>query len=579
MGSSSLWRVRPYLRPHLGGLILMVLAAALGLGAGTLVPFTIKAVIDGPLARGDRGGIIALATLALGLGVFESLSAFGRRLINGRVSLVLETTLRDDLYAHLQRLSVSFHDEWQTGQLLSRAMSDVRIIRRFFGFGIVFLIVNVLTFLVVLAFMWQLEPVLTLIPMTTAIPLVWLSRRFEREYLQVSRRVQDQDGDLTTNIEEAATGIRIVKAFGRRRVINARFRAEAEKLYDLTMEQVRLRARFWALIDMIPNLALAAVLAGGAWAVSRDVLTIGGLVAFVSLLILLVWPIESLGEILSMAEEASAAADRIYEVFDTVPTIADHPGAGALDTAEGRLAFEGVRFAYEGGPDILQGIDLVVEPGETVALVGLTGCGKTTMVSLVPRLYDVSAGRVTLDGIDVRDLRLDSLRRHVAVAFEEPTLFSASVRENLLLGAPDATDADIEVALATAQAEYVYDLPWGLDTRVGEQGLSLSGGQRQRLALARAIVGRPRVLVLDDPLSALDVHTEALVEDALRRVLAGVTALLVVHRPSTLALADRVAFLHEGRLAAVGTHTELMGSVPAYRDVLSQETDRAEEVA
>lgn len=580
MRNSALWRVRPYLRPHAGGLALMVLAAMAGLGAGAVVPLVIKAVIDGPLARGDHGGIIALSAFAFGLGVFESLSAFGRRLINGRVSLVLETTLRNDLYAHLQRLPVAFHDEWQIGQLLSRAMSDVRVIRRFFGFGIVFLVVNVVTFLVVLVMMWQLEPVLTLIPLVTAVPLIWLSLRFEREYLDVSRRVQDQEGDLATNIEESATGIRIIKAFGRRRLINGRFRHEAERLYDLSMDQVRLRARFWALIDMVPNLALAAVLAGGAVAVSRGALSLGGLVAFVSLLILLVWPIESLGEILSMAEEASAAAERIFEVFDTEPAIQDRPGAIELAEAEGRVVFESVSFRYsDSSPDILRGVELCVEPGETVALVGVTGCGKTTMATLLPRLYDVTGGRVTLDGVDIRDLKLHSLRRHVAVAFEDPTLFSASVRENLLLGHPDATDDDIAVALETAQATYVYDLPWGLDTRVGEQGLSLSGGQRQRLALARAIVGRPRVLVLDDPLSALDVHTEALVEEALHRVLAGVTALLVVHRPSTLALADRVAFLEGGRLSAVGTHSELMATVPAYREVLSQESDDDEVLA
>ncbi|MGI8794537.1 MAG: ABC transporter ATP-binding protein, partial [Acidimicrobiales bacterium] len=537
-------------------------------------------VIDGPLARGERRGIAILAAAALVLGLAESLAAFSRRLINGQVSLVLETTLRDDLYAHLQRLPVAFHDEWQTGQLLSRAMSDCRIVRRFFGFGIVFLVVNSATFLLVLVLMWQLEPLLTLIPMLTAVPLVWLSLRFEREYLVVSRKVQDQDGDLTTNIEEAATGIRIIKAFGRRRLIDGRFRAEAEKLYDLSMEQVRLRARFWALIDMIPNLALAAVLAGGAYAVSRELLTLGGLVAFVSLLILLVWPIESLGEILAMAEEASAAAERIFEVFDTVPAIADRAEARALPHALGRVTFEGVSFRYApDGAQIVHDINLEIEPGETLALVGVTGSGKTTLATLVPRLYDVESGRVTLDGIDIRDLRLDSLRRHVAVAFEEPTLFSASVRENLLLGHPDATDHDIEVAISTAQADFVYDLPWALDTRVGEQGLSLSGGQRQRLALARAIVGRPQVLVLDDPLSALDVHTEALVEEALRRVLAGVTALLVVHRPSTLALADRVAFLHDGTIQAVGTHSELMTSVPAYRDVLSQESVDAQEAS
>ena len=571
--------MRPYLRPYLGQLIGATLLASVGLGAATLVPLVVKAVIDGPLARGDRRGILWLSLAVLALGLLESLAAFIRRLAAGNVALGLETELRNDLYRHLQRLQVSFHDDWQSGQLLSRAMTDCRVIRRFFGFGIVFFGVNLVTFLAVLVMMFRLDPMLAGVTALSAVPLVVMSRRFEQRYLEVSRRVQDQDGDLTTLIEEGATGIRVIKAFGRRRLVRAQFLEGAQKLYDSSMEQVRLRARFWALIDMVPNLTLAAILFGGAVAVGRGSLTIGGLVAFVSLLVMLVWPIESLGEILAMAEEASSAAERLYEVFDTEPAIADRTGARDLEGCEGLVRFEDVSFRY--GPDgdlVLHNIDLEVHPGETLAIVGITGSGKTTLTSLVPRLYDVSAGAVTLDGLDVRDLTLASLRRHVGVAFEEPTLFSASVRENLLLGHPDATDDDIDVALRTAQAEFVHDLPWGLDTRVGEQGLSLSGGQRQRLALARAIIGRPQVLVLDDPLSALDVHTESLVEEALRRVLHGVTALLVVHRPSTLALADRVAFLHEGTIAAVGTHSELMARVPAYADVLSQQAEELDVV-
>ena len=579
MRNSALWRVRPYLRPYVGQLIAATLLASAGLGAATLVPLVVKAVIDGPLARGDRRGILWLSIAVLVLGILESLSAYTRRLTAGRVALGLETELRNDLYRHLQRLQVSFHDDWQSGQLLSRAMTDCRVIRRFFGFGIVFFGVNLITFVAVLVLMVRLDPMLAGITALSAVPLVIMSLRFERQYLIVSRRVQDQDGDLTTLVEEGATGIRVIKAFGRRRLVRQQFLAGARQLYDSSMEQVRLRARFWALIDMVPNLTLAAILFGGALAVGRGSLTIGGLVAFVSLLVLLVWPIESLGEILAMAEEATSAAERIYEVFDTEPAIADRPGAVDLEACEGRVRFEDVSFRYSPEGDlVLHNVDLEVRPGETLAIVGITGSGKTTLTSLVSRLYDVSAGSVTLDGHDIRDLTLSSLRRHVGVAFEEPTLFSASVRENLLLGHPDATDEDIELALATAQAEFVHELPWGLDTRVGEQGLSLSGGQRQRLALARAIIGRPQVLVLDDPLSALDVHTESLVEEALRRVLHGVTALLVVHRPSTLALADRVAFLHEGTIAAVGTHSELMERVPAYADVLSQEAEDLEPV-
>ena len=287
---------------------------------------------------------------------------------------------------------------------------------------------------------------------------------------------------------------------------------------------------------------------------------------------MLIWPIDALGYIIANAQEAMTAADRVYEVFDTEPSIVDRPGAVSVErgTVRGALRFDDVRFSYPGASaPILNGVNLEVHPGETLAIVGSTGSGKTTLVSLVPRLIDVSAGRITLDGRDIRDITLGSLRSVVGVAFEEASLFSMSVRENLTLGHLDATDDEIAEALAVAQAEFVYDLPWGLATRVGEQGLSLSGGQRQRLALARAVLGKPRLLVLDDPLSALDVHTEALVEEALARVLAGTTAILVVHRPSTVALEDRVALLQDGVIAAVGTHSHLLATVPAYRSVLS----------
>ena len=306
-------------------------------------------------------------------------------------------------------------------------------------------------------------------------------------------------------------------------------------------------------------------------------MTVGELVAFVSLQLMLIWPIDALGWIIANGQEAMTAADRIYEVLDTPPSIVDRPGAPALRRSEvkGAVRFEDVRFSYPGAEHpVLRGIDLDVRPGETLAIVGATGTGKTTLVALVPRLIDVTAGRVMLDGRDIRDVTLDSLRSVIGVAFEESTLFSMSVRENLTLGHPDATEDEIAEALAVAQADFVYDLPWGLTTRVGEQGLSLSGGQRQRLALARAVLGKPRLLVLDDPLSALDVHTEALVEEALARVLHGTTAMLVVHRPSTVALADRVALLTDGVIAAVGTHSELLATVPAYRDVLVRDRGR-----
>jgi ATP-binding cassette, subfamily B, bacterial len=459
-------------------------------------------------------------------------------------------------------------------------MGDISTIRRFLGFGTVFLFVCAAQFALVIALLAHLYAPLALLTAIGLAPIMLVSGRFRRRYSSVARAVQDQEGDLTTTIEESAVGIRVVKAFRQGHLLSRRFADEAEGLRQTALEGVRLRARYFMLLDIVPNLTIAIVLLAGALAVGRGSLTVGGLVAFVALVIGLVWPVEALGWILANAQEATTAAERVWEVFDSAPAIADHADAVDVDTCAGRVVLEDVGFRYsDHGPWILRHVDLDLRPGETVALVGSTAAGKSTLVSLVARLHDPTEGRVTIDGRDIRTMTLASLRRLVAMAFEDPMLFSASVRENLVLGHRISTDDEINAALRTAQADFVHDLPWGLDTRVGEQGLSLSGGQRQRLALARAILGAPRVLVLDDPLSALDVHTESLVEDALRHVLDGVTALVVVHRPSTVALADRVAFLDHGRIAATGTHSHLLETVPAYRAVLAQETDEEEAVA
>ena len=570
----SLWRIRRYLRPYAGQMVLMTLAATLAVGASLVVPLVTERVVDGPVRQHDPAGLVGLGLLALALGVTEAALVFVRRWVQAYAALGMETAVRDDLYQHLQRLPVQFHDRWQTGQLLSRATSDLSTIRRFLSFGLVFLFVNVATFVTVVVLLVRIDLPLGLLVAGAAVPLFLVSRRLSLAYLAVSRQVQDQQGDLATFVEESAVGVRTIRSFGRAAFVGDRFRASATTLHDTSMAKVRVTSRFWSTFDLIPTLTLSLILLLGARSVASGGMTLGGLVAFVTLMLSLSWPIDSLGFILANGQEAMTAADRIYEVLDTASEIVDRPDAVAPRPGAGTLRFEGVGFTYPGSTTpVLHDVDLEVRPGETVALVGITGSGKTTMTALVPRLYDVSAGRVLLDGVDVRDLTLTALRTRVSTAFEEPTLFSASVRENLTLGRPDATDGEVAEALDIAQASFVHDLPWGLDTRIGEQGLSLSGGQRQRLALARAVIGRPSVLVLDDPLSALDVHTESLVEHALRRVLEGTTALLVVHRPSTVALADRVALLQDGTLTAQGTHAELMATVPAYRAVLSQDVD------
>jgi ATP-binding cassette subfamily B protein len=570
----SLWRIRTYVRPYLGQMLLMTGTAALAVGASIVIPLITRSVVDGPIRQGDRGGLIPLGLLALALGVLEAGLVFIRRWVQSYAALGMETAVRDDLYAHLQRLPVAFHDRWQTGQLLSRATTDLSTIRRFLSFGLVYLVVNIATFLTVVALLVHIYPPLAALVAVSSVPLLFISRNLSRAYLKVSRRVQDLQGDLATFVEESAVGVRVIRSFGRRDHVGREFRRGARTLHDSAVGKATLEARFWSLFDLVPSLTLGGVLLFGSLAVSRGSMSLGDLFAFVSLMLMLVWPIDSLGWILANGQEAMTSADRIYEVFDTVPAIVDRPGAVEAVTTHGGLRFEHVSFTYAGATEpVLRDINLDLTPGETLAIVGVTGSGKTTLTALVPRLYDVTAGRITLDGQDIRDLRLTSLRNLVSVAFEDATLFSSSVRDNLTLGHPDASDSDVAEALEIAQATFVHDLPWGMDTRIGEQGLSLSGGQRQRLALARAVLGRPRVLVLDDPLSALDVRTESLVEQALRRVLDSTTALLVVHRPSTVALADRVALLEHATITAVGTHSELMASTPSYRAVLSQHAE------
>ena len=577
MLSPALRRFMRYLRPHARLFALTVVAAAVSLVAATAMPLIIKAVIDGPIAHRQPGLLLPFALALVTLGAIEASANFVRRNYSNLASLRMETELRNDFYAHLQGLQVAFHDNWQSGQLLSRAVADIQTIRRFVGFGLVFAAFFGAQWLLVLAVLVRLDWRLAVLSALLLLPLAFLSNRFFRRYARIARRVQDQQGDLTTVVEEMATGVRIIKAFGRNALLRQRFQREAAGLRGTNLDGVRVRASTWTTFNLLINLDLCLVLLVGGFAVTLGQLTIGGLVAFMTYLFMLIWPLDALGWILAMGEEATTASTRLAEVFDSRPEIAEPARPKLLTRVRGSIRMERVGFRYpEGGGWVLRGLDLALEPGETLALVGGTGSGKTTLATLVPRLYDVTEGRVTLDGVDVRDLSLRELRGRIGMAFEDPILFSASVHENLVMGRPITSDSDLRRALEVARAEFVWDLPWGLETRVGEQGYSLSGGQRQRLALARAVLGAPQVLVLDDPLSAVDVHTEREIEEALASVLHGVTALVVVHRPSTLALADRVALLEDGRIAALGTHSELLRSSRRYRSLLAEQ---AEEVA
>jgi ATP-binding cassette subfamily B protein len=591
----ALWRAREYVRPYYWQLGFMLAAAFTAVGTEIVIPLLTKDIIDGPIAHGERRLLLPLGAAAVGLGIAQATLNFLRRWAMARAVTTMERDMRDDLYAHLQRLDAGFHGAWQSGQLLSRATTDLSAIRRFAGFGTIFLITNIATFFTVVGLLIHLNWWLGLVSGLVGAPVAVACYRFDIRYRVLSRRAQDQQGDLATYVEEAAVGIRVLKALGRRGEAAARHGAQARLAYDTQAGKSALRGTFWAMLDLIPNLMIGLVLLLGALAVSRHELTLGGLVAYITLALLLVWPIQSMGYLLASGQEAATAAQRVYEILDTGPTITDPatPPPGVTPAARraaasvpvtasgatvggprashaGELLFDHVAFGYPGGGrPVLRDVSLALAPGETVALVGATGSGKTTLLNLVPRLADVTGGSVRLDGTDVRELPLPLLRARVGCAFEDPTLFSASVRENVMFGLPGAAEEEVRAALAAAQASFVYELPWGLDTRIGEQGMALSGGQRQRVALARAILSRPSVLILDDPLSALDVHTEALVSEALSRVLAQTTALVVAHRPSTVLLADRVALLDGGTIVAEGTHRELLARHAGYRALMS----------
>jgi ATP-binding cassette, subfamily B, bacterial len=568
----ALWRLRSYLRPYLWRLIGMLVAACASVATALVIPLLTKALIDSAIQTGDRRLLLPIGLAATGLGIAQAALNFTRRWVQASAVTGMEQAMRRDLYAHLQRLDVAFHDEWQSGQLLSRATTDLSAIRRFAGFGTVFLITNVVTFVAVVALLIHLNWWLGLITGGIFLPVGLVCGRFERRYRVLSRRAQDQQGDLATYVEEAATGIAVLKALGRRAQAQATHGAQASLVYQTQLDKTRLRGAFWATLDLIPNAVIGLIVLLGAIATSQGGLTLGGLVAFITLTLELVWPIEAMGYILASGQEAATAAQRVYEILDTPPAVVSRPALGVparASTSPARLLFDRVEFGYPGTErPVLRGVTLELEPGQTLALTGATGSGKTTLLQLVPRLADPTAGSITLNGTDIRELPLPVLRTLIGSGFEDPTLFSVSVRENVAFGAPDATDEQIEQALAVAHAGFVARLPWGLDTRIGEQGMALSGGQRQRLALARAILARPPVLVLDDPLSALDVRTEEKVTAALRDALAGTTALLVAHRPSTVLLADRVALLAGGRIAAVGSHAELLATEPRYAGLM-----------
>ncbi|MET1043834.1 MAG: ABC transporter ATP-binding protein [Microbacteriaceae bacterium] len=570
-------RIYPYARPAMPRIILGMIAALAGALVSLLIPQVLRALVDGSLSDGDVSAIAPAVALVLVLGVLEAVMVALRRWLVLTPGTHVEARMRNDFYAKLQDLPVAFHDRWPSGQLLSRMNADLSLIRRWLSFGIVLLVVNIVTIGVGFVFLVNISWMLGVLFMLCSTPLWIYGFVFESKYSTVARRSQDQAGDLATTVEESVHGIRVLKAFGRGKHALERFTKQAEQLRGTEIEKAKAIAGIWLWLLLVPDITFALSLFGGVVLAANGVLSVGDLVAFFATATVLRWPVESIGFLLSMTFDARTATDRFFEVMDEENTITDPAAPTIVERPQGRLTFDAVHFRYQDSPaqvpDLIDGVDLTLEPGETMALVGLTGSGKTTLTALATRLYDVTGGRILLDGVDIRDLSRHELRTHIAMAFEDATLFSASVRDNVMLGRAHGTEQELTEALEIAQAHFVYDLPNGLDTTIGEEGLSLSGGQRQRLALARAVAAKPAVLVLDDPLSALDVDTEALVEAALRDVLASTTALIVAHRPSTVQLADRVALLEGGRVTMVGTHSELLATSEHYRFVISSLDD------
>jgi ATP-binding cassette subfamily B protein len=570
---ATLLRIFPYAKKALPRISLGIVAALAAHGFALAIPQVLRDLINDLESVRTLDALYFSVILVLIMGILEAVMVLLRRWLVLTPGTFVESGLRSTLYAKLQDLPVSFHDRWPSGQLLSRATQDLSLIRRWLSFGVVLLVANAITIIAGLVILFTFHWLLGLIFFVISVPIWIQGYRFEAMYGTIARLSQDQAGDLATSVEESVHGIRVLKAFGRGDHAASKFAKEARDLRSTELKKAGLIANIWVYLLLIPESAIALSMLVGVFLVADGSLTVGGLVAFFATATVLRWPTESIGFLLSMTLDAKTAVQRFFEVIDEPVGIEDPSSPKTIKDPKGRLEFKDVHFRYPDSPvkqpDLVNGVNLVLEPGESVALIGITGCGKTTLTALTSRLYDVTSGVIEIDGVDIRDLTRYELRSHVAMAFEDATLFSASVRDNILLGRDQSTVEELQEAIAVAQAQFVYDLPEGLETKIGEEGLSLSGGQRQRLALARAVAAKPAILVLDDPLSALDVATESLVEEALRNVLKNTTALIVAHRPSTVQLADKVALMQDGKVVAIGKHSDLLASNEHYRYVIS----------
>jgi ABC-type multidrug transport system fused ATPase/permease subunit len=579
----TFWRLLGFLRPYRRGVIFSAVLAAFAMGATVLLPYLIGQAINETKAGSSdagktnaladhKGFLTFIAVMIVVTAILRLALTVTRRLVAGRVSLGVEVDLRNRLYSHLQSLELGFFDRQQTGQLMSRATVDLQSVRFFLGYGLIFIMQSALTIVLGATAMLLLDPGLAAIALAPVPFVVLIAARYGRRARPAQQEVQQRIAELTADAEENVSGIRVIKAFAREQEQLHRFRRSVGRVFEQAMIATRLQAFYAPFIGFLPNLGLAAILLFGGLQVIHGSLTIGDFSAFYTYLLMLISPMRTLGVALGMAQRATASGRRIFEILDRQPRLTVPAGAPPLPAGAGRVEFRDVTLRYEGAPQpALRDVSLEVPAGTTVAIVGSTASGKTSLVSLIPRLYDPTEGAVLVDGADVRTVDQESLRQAIALVTDDPFLFSATVHDNIAYARPDATREDVVAAAQRAQAhEFITDLPEGYDTRVGERGLTVSGGQRQRLAIARALLADPRILILDDATSSVDASTEQQIKQALREVMAGRTTFVIAHRLSTIALADEIVVLEAGRVTARGTHDELLSESPLYREIVEK---------
>ena len=563
---TTFWRLIGFLRPYTRAVVFSFILAAGAMGVSVLIPALVGITVDE--IRGDGEDLWPLGLAVAGAGVLRLVFSVARRLVAGRVSLGVEYDLRNRMYEHLQSLELAFFDSQQTGQLMSRATVDLQLVRFFLGYGLIWLVQSALTIVIAAGVMIFVDPFLALVALAPTPWVIWIAFRYGQRNRPATQEVQQRIAELTAEAEENIGGVRVVKAFAQEPRQLRRFSTAVARVFEQSMVSTRLRAFYSPFIGFLPQLGLAALLLVGGRQAINGTISIGEFIAFYGYVLMLTGPMRGLGMALGMAQRAVAAGTRVFELLDRAPQLVAAPDAEPLPPGGGRVEFRGVGFGYDGTGPILRDIDLDVEAGRTVALVGPTGSGKTTLVMLIPRLYDVDRGSILVDGVDVKRLDPASLRREVAVVSDDAFLFSASLKENIAYARPEASEDEVRVAADRAGlAELIDSLPDGLDTLVGERGLTLSGGQRQRVAIARALLAEPRILILDDATSSVDATTESRIKTALLEVMEGRTTFVIAHRLSTIALADEVVVLEDGEIAARGTHDELLDSSPLYREI------------